>query len=391
MDNVGNRLSKFHREGSELFASFFRENLFPERSVVVGMIYRRKKSKNYWIKYYRNGKPYWESTHSDKMEVAKKLLKLREGEISQGKLPGICFDRVLIDDLIQDFITDYKINRKRTAKKAERCAQHLLDEFGGLKAPEVTTPRIKRYIQKRMEQGKAAATINRELSALKRAFNLAARCTPPTVAQVPYIPMLKESNVRKGFFEYGDFIALRDALPDYLKSVLAFAFFTGWRRSEVLELKWNQVDLHEGIVRLEPGETKNDEGRTVYMEPELLETLKGLHRQRKLGCPYVFNLDGNKLSDFRKSWKAACKQVGLPGMLFHDLRRSGVRNMIRAGIPERVAMVISGHKTRSVFDRYNIVSQEDLKEAALKRQAFAKKQAEQLRPREAGHLPHRTS
>jgi len=342
----------------------------------MGCIYRR--GKIYWVKYYRNGKPYAESCHTDKQEVAKRLLKMREGEISQGKLPGIYFDRIRFDELVEDFLTDYRINNKRTLAKAQRCATYLLGEFGGMRVTEITTPRIKRYIQKRMDKEISNATINRELAALKRMFNLAARCTPPKVANVPYIPMLKEINVRKGFFEHETFLALREKLPDYLKPVVTFAYSTGWRKEEIVGLRWNQVDLREGIVRLEPGETKNEEGRTFYMEPELRDMLQDLHRKRRLGCPYLFHLNGRKIGDFRVVWRRACREVGVSGMLFHDFRRTAIRNMIRAGIPERVAMAISGHKTRAVFDRYNIVSQDDLKEAAIRRQNFKEKQAERL-------------
>lgn len=344
----------------------------------MGCIYRRKGSKNYWIKYSRNGKAFQESTHSDKMEVAKRLLQMREGEIAQGKMPSICFERVKFDDLMDDYLTDYKINEKRTVRRAERCVRFLKDAFGGMKANEVNTSVIKHYIEKRLSQGMKNATINRELSALKKAFHLAYRCTPAKIAQVPYIPMLKENNVRKGFIEQEQYLSLKEALPDHLKPVLTFAFFTGWRKSEILGLKWGQVDLREGTVRLEPGETKNNEGRTLYMEPELLEMMKALHRQRRMDCLYVFNRRGKKIIEFRKSWMKACTAIDRPGLLFHDLRRSAVRNMVRAGIQERVCMEISGHKTRSVFDRYNIVSQDDLREAALKRQQFRDLQARRL-------------
>jgi len=342
----------------------------------MGCIYRR--GKNYWIKYYKHGKSFAESTHSDKMEVAKRILKMREGEISQGKMPSICFERVTFDELMDDYLTDYRMNGRSTIAKAERCAGYLKAEFRGLKALEVNTPRIKAYIEKRMSEGKANATINRELAALKKAFNLAARCTPPKVAQVPYIPMLKENNVRKGFIEYEDFTALYEALPASLKPVVMFAYFTGWRKSEILGLTWNRVNLKDGIVRLEPGETKNKDGRTLYMETELLEMMQRLYRARNMSCLYVFQSQGKKITDFRGAWETACKAIGRPELLFHDLRRSGVRNMVRAGVPERVAMTISGHKTRSVFDRYNIVSQEDLKEAARRRQEFSELQAGQL-------------
>lgn len=334
----------------------------------MGSIYRRRKT--CWIKYYRNGKAYYESSGSDKLEVAKRLLKMREGEISQGKMPGICFDRVRFDELVEDYLTDYRVNNRRTTAKAERCGRFLMKEFGGMRVTEITTPRIKRYIQKRMDEGVSNATINRELSALKRMFNLAARCTPPKVAQVPHIPMLKENNTRKGFFEHDDYLKLLNALPEHLRPVITFAYKTGWRKSEVLNLTWDRVDLKEGTVRLEVGETKNDEARTIYLASELKALFKEQMVNRRLGCPYVFHRQGQNIKYFRRSWNSACREAGLADKIFHDLRRTAVRNMIRAGVPDKVAMMISGHKTQSIFNRYNIVSPDDLKRAAQAQEAY---------------------
>lgn len=342
----------------------------------MGCLYRR--GKTYWIKYYRNGKAYAESSHSDKKEVAKRLLKKREGEIAEGKLPGICFEKVTFDELAEEFLTDYRINGKKSTRRAKGSVKHLEQSFGGMSAVNITTPHIKKHIEKRQRENASNATINRELSALKRMLNLGARQTPPKVDKVPYIPMLRENNVRKGFFEHEDFLKIKDALPDYLKPVVLFAYKTGWRRSEVLNLTWKSVDLKERIVCLEPGETKNGEGRVAYLEGELLNVMTDLQKKRAFGCPYVFNRNGNQIQNFKKSWSNAFKKANIPVMLFHDLRRTAVRNMIRAGIPERVAMAISGHKTRSVFDRYNIVSTEDLKWAARKRQEFDDLQSSRL-------------
>jgi integrase len=210
-------------------------------------------------------------------------------------------------------------------------------------------------------------------------LNLGAQQTPPKVNRVPYIPMLKENNVRKGFFEHGDFLALRNVLPEYLKGFVTFAYKTGWRVSEIKGLTWAQVDLRQGIVSLEPGTTKNDQGRVVYLDEELREVFKLQYERRKITrkiTPHVFTgRDGlEPIKDFRRTWDAACTEAKIGRRLFHDFRRTAVRNMVRSGIPERVAMMISGHKTRTVFDRYNIVNDTDLKQAAARQEAYLQAQ-----------------
>jgi integrase len=343
----------------------------------MGCLYKR--GEVFWVKYYRNGKAYRESAKSNKESVAKRLLKKREGEISDGKIPGVYFDRIKFNDLADDFLNDYRINGKKSLPRAERSVSHLKAAFDGAKITAITSPRINLYIQQRISDGAENATVNRELAALKRIFNLGARQTPPKVDRVPYIPMLKESNVRKGFFEHGDFLALRDKLPEYLKGFVTFAYKTGWRVSEIQGLTWAQVDLANGIVRLEAGETKNDDGRTVYLDKELQGVFKGQadgRKDRKKVMPWVFvNESGDgPLKDFRGAWAAACETAEIGKRLFHDFRRTAVRNMVRAGIPERVAMMVSGHKTRSVFDRYNIVSDTDLRLASQKTETYLRAQ-----------------
>ena len=336
-----------------------------------GHIYKR--GTIYWIKYYRSGKPYYESTKSTKEADAKRLLRQRLGQISEGRFIGLQPERVKFEDLAQDFVNDYRINGKRSLDKAERSVRHLQRFFGGIRAVDITTDKVRAYVKDRLDAGVSNGEINRELAALKRMFNLALQQTPSKVPQKPYIPMLQEHNVRKGFFEHDEFIALRAALPLEVRPVVTFAYYTGWRKEEILALTWNRVAFQARTVRLDPGTTKNDDGRLIYLDGELLEMLTTTKRERDLlypHCPQVFHRKGNRIKDFRSAWASACQAVGLEEKLFHDFRRTAVRNMVRAGIPERVAQQISGHKTRSIFDRYHIVSDSDLREAAKRQSAY---------------------
>lgn len=345
--------------------------------MIMGMIYKR--GAVFWIKYYKQGKAYRETSKSNKESKARQLLKRREGEILQGKIPGIVFEKIRFNELVEDFLSNYRVNEKKSLSRAERSIKRLKETFDGMKVVNISTPLINRYIETRIDQGAAHATINRELAALKRVLNLGARQTPPKVDRVPYIPMLKENNTRKGFFEHGDFLALRKNLPDFLKGFVTFGYKTGWRFSEIACLKWNQIDFGQRTARLESGETKNNDGRSIYLDDELQEILRSLWEARKGGekiSPYVFLNESGKdrIKDIRGAWKTACDKTEIGQRLFHDFRRTAVRNMIRAGIPERVVMMISGHKTRSVFDRYNIVSDTDLKLAAERQATYLRAQ-----------------
>ncbi len=329
----------------------------------MGMTYQR--GSVWWIKYYQNGKSIRESSNSKSKMVADRLLKRREGEIAQGKIPGVFFEKITFEKLADGIIQDYKINEQKSLERIEVAIEHLKGKFSGLKVGQITTPVVNEYALFRSEAGAANATINRELSALKRMFNLGVKQTPPIVDRVPYIPLLKERNARKGFFEHDEFLSLREFLPDYLKGFVTFAYKCGWRLEEIAGLQWSQIDRNLGIVRLEPGETKNDEGRTVYLDDELKEIFDKQWEDRKAAkklIPYVFlNHKGDdRLKRFYKTWKKACFDAGIGVKIFHDFRRTAVRTMVRSGIPERVAMMVSGHKTRSVFDRYNIVNDQDL-------------------------------
>jgi integrase len=346
-----------------------------------GSIYKRKRKlpdgsiveiPTWYIQYCVHGKLFKESTGSTKHKDAVDLLNRRIGEMQNGKLSGGRADKTKVAELLQALLANYRENKVAWLSNAAEptVRNRLIPFFGDFKANDLSTAIVDRYKEERLAHGAANATINRELAMLRRAFNLGMRATPPKVTRVPYFASLKEDNIRKGFFEHDEFLKVREHLPEEIQPLLTFAYYTGCRKSEILSLRWEQVDLERGIARLEVGETKNGEARVIPLVPELRDALKAqkaLRDQTCPNCPTVFFRAGGKpIKDFRESWDNACRLAGVPSKLLHDMRRTGVRNLVRAGVPEAVAMRISGHKTRAVFERYNIVNEADLIEAARK-------------------------
>ncbi len=343
----------------------------------MGMLYRRKKRDPvsgklvekgpWWMKYYRDGRPFYESTRTTDRTEARRKLKACEGQVASGLHHGPKVDRTRFEDLVAGIRQDYALNERKSGRRLNDFIRHLTDHFKQLRASAITTDRIKGYVAKRRAEGAANGTINRELACLKRMFKLALQHTPQKVARIPHIPMLEEHNVRSGFFSHEEYLAVRGALPDYAQIAVSIAYYTGLRIGEVLGLEWSQVDLHEGKLALTPLQTKTETPRIVYLPPDLhmvLTEAKRRHEAKYPACRWVCHRNGHRLLEIRASWYKGCRRVGLEGRLIHDFRRTAIRNMTRAGIPEKVAMAISGHKTRSVFDRYNIVNEGDLKAAA---------------------------
>jgi integrase len=341
----------------------------------------------WWIAYYHNGEELRESSHSREEKEAIKLLKRRVQDLGRGII-GTREERVTFEKLVEDLRNDYKVNGKRSLDNVELSIRHLSEFFAGDKARHITTDRVRQYIAKRQGEGAANASINRELSALKRGFSLAIQAG--SLFHRPYIPMLEENNARQGFLDHGGFLALRTELPDYLKDPVSFLYLSGWRSGEMKSLEWR--DVGADAIRLRAENSKNKKQRVLPLREELAEIAQRAKNTRKPECPFVFHDKGQPIGDFRKAWHNACVSAGLGyfekigegrtakkvyhGLLIHDLRRSAVRNMVAAGIHEKVAMGLSGHKTRSVFDRYHIVTEDDLAEASDRLFGYLERQAE---------------
>jgi len=367
----------------------------------------------WWAQYYSHGRQIRVSTEETDEKRAGKFLKRKLAEVETGT--HIDARNIRYEDLRDAYMVDYQVNHRKSLHHDAKgepyldAVKRLDDFFYGFKASQVDADGVRQFQADQQKKGLSNGSINRSVSALRRMFNLALE--DGRLNAVPYFPMLKESAPRSGFFEREQYDKLFAALPDYLRLPLALGYYTGMRLSEVRNLRWEQVDFLHGMITLRAGETKNDQGRVIPIVPQLAGLLAAQHARRQEGCPYVcFRVHhlgrALQIGGFRKAWQARCIKLGLGrmesaadasgevayekargdrrgakskvkmiyrGMLYHDLRRSTVRNLVRAGVPEKVAMKVSGHLSRSVFDRYNISSERDVLDAGQKLATFLEK------------------
>ena len=238
----------------------------------------------------------------------------------------------------------------------------------GVSVTQITTDAARRFVRTRREDGTGNAAINRSLAALRRMLKIAKR--DKKIHDVPFIEFQKEPSARTDFLEREKFEELIETLPSHLRPLITLLYYCGTRIGEALQIGWAQVNLNTRLIRLEPEQTKTDEARVLPLPSVLVAMLCEMKPEKSASTGKVF--DGTNL---RKEWMDACAACGLgrkievpgkkydpryEGLTLHDLRRSAVRNLINAGVRERVAMQITGHKTRSVFDRYHIVSSDDV-------------------------------
>jgi integrase len=341
-----------------------------------GHVYRR--GRVWWFKWIGlDGQTMYRSSKSTDRDVALAQLRSELARKSKGLPASPDPWRCHVDDLLATLEARYQTEGRRSKERLKYSKEQLLRFFRDVPAARVTGADILRYATLRLEEKAAPATVNRELAALRAAYRLG--LDNDVIVAMPRIKLLPENNVRKGFADTKQVEAICGRLKkDEVADGVRFAFQTGWRRGEVFSLTWSQVDWNGGFVRLEPGMTKNGEGRAFPLTPALralleqrLEYTRRCERAQARIIPLVFHCKGRPVKSFKRTWAEACEKAGLPGLLFHDLRRSAVRNLERAGVSRSVAMKLTGHKTENVYRRYAIVAENDLREAGAKLTAAA--------------------
>jgi integrase len=316
---------------------------------------KRLRGSIWWIRYWHRGKEYAESTHSPDPRVADKLLKKRLGEREAGKFHGTKQERVAYEQLKDYIRTDYTKRGLRSIDTLAARFAHLDAAFAGMRAVDITPAHLHTYQADRRTAGAEAATVNRELAALRRMFQLAAELLVLTV--VPVFPKpLEENAPRQGFYEPSEVQAIRAHLHEDYQDVMDALYVTGQRKRAIVGLTWGDVFLDSGEIRLDAARMKSKRVHVLPIGADLLAVLQRRLKARRLDLALVFHHRGQPIGDWRKSWAHACDDAGLPGKLLHDFRRTAARDLRHSGVSEKEAMQHTGHATASVFKRYQIVT-----------------------------------
>ena len=319
----------------------------------------------WWIAYYVDGREYRESSRSPDRRAAVKLLRQRIGEVAAGNFPHQSLSgragtkTPTMQDLFDLVEQSHRLN-ERTSPANIYYLHRLRRWFATYTVRHCTGLAISHYMASMQAGGRTPAAINRELAILRFAFRLGYQYD--LVARIPVIKMLPLLAVRNQYFTRKEIDALLPHLPEYLRDVVLFGYLTGWRKGEITGLQWSNVDRSGGTIRLDPEQNKSRVVRVLVLHGELAELIERRWRAREVDrvpSPYVFHKAGRRLAEFRIQWLRACRQAGLGHRWFHSLRRSAARNMSLQGIPEKVIMSIMGHRTRGMFDHYNIVTEAD--------------------------------
>jgi integrase len=333
-----------------------------------GSIYLR--GKTFWIRYAWRGKEYRESAHTDNETKARKLLLKRIKAVGTPMFVEPKDQRYTLDDLLEKIRGRYLKKGQRSFVNLQYCWPNIEAGFPFHRVVDIDKDAIESYQTKRLDAGAAPASVNRETAYLKLGFKLLG-LPAPVVEQLP------EDNVRQGFIRVADFNALLVEVRDpNVRDIVEFLYHSGWRSSEPKAMGWHWLDLDTWTVRLPAEYSKNKKPRTLPLQGVLREIIERRIKARDIACPYVFHRNGKQIKSFRKAFEAAARAIGQPDLVPHDMRRSAVRNFRKAGLSESDGMKLSGHKTRSVYDRYDIIDEADSREAMKRAQEYIRRQSQ---------------
>jgi integrase len=285
-------------------------------------------------------------------------------EVLQGRLGPSGNTVTPFTDLVELLHDDYLQRGLRSWDRAERAIAHLRPVFGPVPAAAISFKRINAYVARRIKEGARAGTIHAEVAALRRMLRLA--LAADLIHTLPASPSLPASPAREGFLTSDQVEAVVANLKQPVADLVYTLWITGWRRREIQFLRWEDVNMEAGEIRLTAGRSKTRVARVFPFSasPSLATIVKARYAARSASSAYLFERSpGAPVKDFREAWRLACEKARVPGRVPHDLRRSRARALTRAHVPQSVAMRLLGHKTASMFLRYDVAATEDLAEA----------------------------
>jgi integrase len=390
-----------------------------QRGYRRGRVYRRRRPDgteygSYLIAYYVGGKEQKESAKTPDPQVATRLLNERMGSVATGQAPPAGAHRVTIAELLADRLALFEVEQRPSLQTEQGHIAVLTAALGPVRAVALTERMLQRFVADRRTAGDADATINRRLASLHSALRRGQKAKPPRVTTIPPFPHLDESgNVRQGFATVAQaetiFATLRARDAD-LADAVEWKFWTGMRKGAIARLGWEQWDYETEMLRLPPPGRKKRTPKAIPLrqghplraiidrrwarrkarakETGSLEPLIFWRLYRGAPRPGLRPGDAVAVYQYRKAFARAAAAAGVPGLVPHDLRRTACRNAWQATLDRRVAMMLSGHATEAVFDRYNIDTGEQLADALDKIAAFVDRQPK-VAPPVVPQLPRR--
>jgi integrase len=329
----------------------------------------------WYARIYERGREIRESLRTTDPDLAERRFVALRKKRERGTYLDPSQRRIRVDELLDDLVLHLEVRGAASLPKVRSHLKAVRSEVGRRPAHALDTATLERMQRAWLRAGAAPATVNRRCELLRQALRLAARRRPPKVVDAPHVPLLSVQNARQGFLGQGDVARLLAGLVDVdVRDFVEWAAWTGMRPGEIRQLTWEMVDLQAATLTVAPQVAKTRRGRVLALVGPLLAIVQRRLARRRLGCALVFHRAskgrlGAPVLDYRRAWRVALKAAKLPLTLRpYDLRRSALRNLIRSGTHETVAMAISGHRTRSTFDRYNITSTDDVA-AAIERVA----------------------
>jgi len=327
--------------------------------------YKRKDSPYWWIRPTVDGIQQPQSTKTTDYQEALDQLRRLEGKIVDGLITATT-QSVTFGDLCDLLERDYRTHQRHSLVHLQcRLERHIRPALGALRASSISTVTISAYIERRQEANASAATINRELAVIRRAYALGRRSG--AILTAPFIDLLPEDNVRQGFFNEDHFRAVLRVANPLLKDVLIVAYYTGWRLQSILTLEWSSIDERDQVIRWKLRKNRKPVTFPLAPFPELAEAIARRKAATKgLITPWVFHRDGACVKSIQTAWEIARRKANVPGRLLHDFRRTAVRNLKRGGWSDTEIMNMVGLKTLSMLIRYSITTEDDiLRKAAL--------------------------